>query len=212
MKKIWLVVFFALLGALPRNAHAWISNPLVGQEKTVLVHFSTTVVAGATSVFDLVSLGNSGNVFPHTDHGELDVSHVNVMIDKIATSTGTVKLGVVNFVNQSTGSATFYYDCAYVRNVTNNSLPFTDYFTPAFMRGKVLSGKTATNTDVDGLTPFIASNEKLSGVTALSGAALLQSPVGFVNPRAGDLMMQVVNNDSTNSVTVQMEIYYHSEP
>lgn len=212
MKKIWLTVLFALIGAVPRSAYAWISSPLVGQEKTVMVHFSTTVIAGATSVFDLVSLGNTASLFPHLDHGELDVSHVNIMVDKIATSTGTVKLGVVNFVNQSTGSATFYYDCAYVRNVTNNSLPFTDYFTPAFLRGKVLSGKTATNSDIDGITPFITSNEKLSGVAALSGAVLLQSPAGFINPRAGDLMMQVVNNDSANPVTIQMEIYYHSEP
>lgn len=215
MKK--LVLAF-LLGIIPFKLHASITDPEVLQEKTVVVHFSTTVPAGATSAFDLISLSTTANLFPHKERGEIDVSEIRVVYDKLAASTGTVKIGVVNFVNTSTGSVSFFYVNSSQKEVTSSLTPFfLENFSPAFYRCYVRSGKTATNTDVDGITPFILTNDKDTGSSLYRSTATaslqLPSPIGTtVAPAVGDIVMKITNLDSTNSVVVIADIWYHSEP
>ena len=213
MKKFWLAF---LLAFIPLKAHAAITDPLVIQEKTVVIHFSTTVPAATTSNFDLIALSTTPGVFPHTDRGEIDISHINVVLDKAASSTGTVRIGVLNFVNSSTGSVSFFYTYSSTKNVSNTALPIPTNFTSAFYRCRVNSGRTSTNTDVDGLTPFILTNEKISGSSVYKSttvaSAQLPSPVGQISPAAGDIIMEVKNLDATNAINVVVDIWYHSEP
>lgn len=214
MKKLWLAL---LLVCVPLKVRAYVAEPEVLQEKTVIVHFSTTVPAAATANFDLVSLNTSSStLWPHLDRGEIDISHVNVMIDKVATSTGTVKLGVCTFVNSSTGTVVFFYTSSFQKNVSNGNLPFPNNFSPAYYRCKVNSGRTATNSDVDGTLPFILSNDRNQGSSAYRSTATLSlqlnSPVGLVQPGIGDIIMEVRNLDPTNSVIIFIEVWYHSEP
>lgn len=210
MKKIYLG-FFLLLA--PLHVHASITDLLVIQEKSVVVHFSTTVSAGnSLALFDLISLSTSTGLFPHLDRGEIDISEINLQVDKVSTSTGTAKVGVMTFVNTSTGSATYFYGLSYRNNVSNNGLADMDNFSPTFYRCRVNSGKTAISADKDGLTPFILSNDARTGSGLFASTNTLQSPIGFVNPRPGDIILEVSNPDVTNSINIIIDIWYHSEP
>lgn len=212
MKKLLAVVLFLIA---PIRIHAAITDPEVLQEKSVLLFFSTTVAAASNANFDLISLSTSANLFPHLDTGEIDTHYIHIVVDKIAAATATVKIGVVNFVNTSTGSVTFFYEKVANRNVSNTV--GSDMFAPepAFVRCKVRPNNTALTTDVDGLTPFILSNDKLSGSalyhSTTTATAQLNSPVGLISPRVGDIIMQVLT-DSSNPVNVIVNIAYHSEP
>lgn len=209
MKKLWIVALLALCCA-PRRAHAAVTDPEVVQEKTVVVHFSTTVPVSSTGIFDLVSLGGTG--FPHLDRGELDVSYINVSIDKLAATVGSTKVGVVSYTGVSTGTAVYFYGAPFLKNVSNSSNNPMTNSADAFYRCKVISGKTASNSDVDGTTPFILSNDKRQGSTLLASTVSLPAPTGTVNPRPGDIVMEVTNSDASNTFTVVVDIWYHSEP
>ncbi len=212
MKKF---VAFLFLAILPSHIHAAITDPQVVQEKSVALYFSTPIAANKNLSFDLISLSTTTGLFPHLDHGEIDISHIDVVMDKIAASTTTVKIGVVNFVNTSTGSVTFFYSKTAVHNVSNTA--GTDFlnFTPTFIRCKVKPNNTAISTDVDGLTPYIISNDKISGSTVYNSSATvsmqLPSIVGPITPRPGDIVMQVIT-DASNAVNILVNLVYHSEP
>lgn len=212
MKK-FLIAFLVFF---PAKLHASIIDEGVTREKTFVVHFTTTVPANAVSVFNLVSLSTTASLFPHTannpsDIGEIDVSHINILMDKVATATTTIKVGVCTFVNSSTGSATYFFSRSSQKNVSNTDVVVTANFTPAFYRCKVRSGATATNSLVDGKTPFLLSNDTDSGSSALNSTTLFASPNGPMFLRPGDIVLKV-GTDATNTVNVIIDVWYHAEP
>lgn len=210
MKKylILLGLCFACLG----SANAVITDPLVLQEKTVVVHFSTTVPVSANpAIIDLISLATATAVFPHTDTGEVDISQINLTVDKVATSTGSVKIGVIDFVSQSSGSVTFFYNYSFVKNVSNTAPQINPSFAPTFYRCRV--SPQPTNTAKLGATPYIFSNDLKTNSGVYTSTASFASPIlaGSVNPRAGDIVLEAVNNDITNTYVIVGDIFYHSE-
>lgn len=210
MKKLWLllsVVFF------PALSHAALTDPQVNQEKTVCVHYSTTVpVNSSPAVVDLIHLAsataNSIYIYPHYDLGEIDVTHIRVDVDKLTTSTGSVKIGVLDFVNQSTGSVKFFWGRSYAKNVSNTDTSVGYNETPSFFRCKVLPKAGTTEGD----TPFIASNDTRNGSALYNLATKVKSPTDDIFPGRGDIMMEITNSDATNTVIVNVDILYHSEP
>lgn len=212
MKKICLALFLSIL---PLRVHAFLGDPQVVQEKSNVVHFSTTVLNATNPAFILISLSTTSDLFPHTDRGQINISGINVIVDKVAAATATVRIGVVNFVNTSTGSVTFFYTNPSNRNVSNTG--GRDFLNPnsAFYRCKVKPNGTATNVNVDGLTPFILSNEVRSGSSVYRSSATvslqLPSPAGIMAPKVGDIVMEVLT-DATNPVNVIVDLFYHSEP
>lgn len=216
MKKLAFALLFGLL-SFPALGHAELSNPIVNQEKSVTVHFSTTVLksAGTTPVaFVLVHLSsptfNTTYAFPHNETGELDVTEVRVDVDKVATSSGSVKIGVLTFVNQSTGSASFFFDRSFTNNVSNTSTVDEWNLAPAFWRLRIRPKAGAT----EGVTPFFATNDTDNGTTLYQTDVSMQSPLGLsaVFPGRGDIVMEILNKDFTNSITVSVDVVYHSEP
>lgn len=214
MKKLWIVVLLALFSAAPRAARAAITDAAVLREKTVVVHYSTTVPAGATSTFDLISIATTTGFFPHLDRGELDPNYINTLADKVSTSSGNIKIGVLSYVGASTGTAVFFFNNSFLKNVSNNANSLMTNSSDTFYRCRVTSARTATNSDVDGITPFILSNDKRQGSTNYHIGGLIASPIpaGFVNPNVGDIVMEVNNSDSVNSINVIVDVWYHSEP
>lgn len=217
MKRICL----ALLFFVPSFAKAAIVDPLVMQEKTVMVRLSTTVPVNANpSTFLLVSL-STPTIFPHakviatapTINGEVDINNINIVVDKLAASSGTVKIGVVNFVNNSTGSVTFFYSKEFSKNASNTDIGAFGNGTPSFVRCKVIPSATQNR---DGTTPFILTNDKRSGSSLYRSTETLalqqNSPVGLISPLRGDIVMEVVNSDATNTFNVTVDVWYHTEP
>lgn len=207
MKKLWLALFLFF----PLKLQAALTDPEVVQEKTYFIHYSTTVNANTTAAFDLISLSTTPGLFPHSERGEIDISHINITVDKLAASTGTVKLGVVNFVNTSTGSVSFFYTPSFLKNASNTNVFPLNNFYQAFYRCKVLPTTSTTNKDQDGTTPFILTSDKRQGSTIYQNDTPLSSPLGTASPNAGDIVMEVINNDNANTITINVDIGYHSE-
>src|SRR6185436_1218852 len=106
LNRLILIAAALLLGAL-KPANAWIFQEV--PDKAVVVHSSVTVAAAVTSTNSiLVDLSDTVN-YPHKETGELNLDSIRVDIDKIAASTCTVKIGVVNYVDTSTGSVTWVW-------------------------------------------------------------------------------------------------------
>lgn len=217
MKKFGLLLSLFFLPAL---SHASLQDPLVAQEKTYVVHFTTAVPANTSLVeFDLISLSTTASLFPHTrtnpgDIGEIDVSEINLVEDKVQTSTITLKLGVMQFVNISTGSVTWFFTRSSAKNGNNTDAVAFNNYPPSFYRCKVIPANTVTNSSVDGTTPWIVSNDIRSGYSGFTTTTTLISPIpaGRVAPRAGDIIMEVSNPDATNVVNIYIDVWYHAEP
>lgn len=210
MKKLWLA---ALVFLFPVISHASIQDEGVTREKTYVVHFTTTVAANTVAVFDLISLSTTANLFPHTinnpkDIGELDVSHVHILMDKVAAATTTIKVGVMTFVNTSTGSVSYFFTRSSRNNVSNTDAVLTANYTPSFYRLKVYP-KAAQ----DGLTPFFVSNEIDSGSAIFNSTTTYQSSIlaAGITPKIGDILMKI-GTDATNAVNVIVDLWYHAEP
>lgn len=221
MKK-YLISTFLLLS--PLSVRAAITDPLVLQEKTVVLHISTTIAANVNptstvSITDLISLSTTAALFPHTDTGEIDISAINLYIDKPASSTGSVKIGVVNYISPSSGSVTFVYNNSFIKSSTPtfNSYPFYNY-APGYYQCRVRSNANVATTLKDGSTPYILSTDFVSGSTLYTSSTSYSSTInpvlassGTILARVGDIVMQTTNFDATNSWTIVADIFYHSE-
>lgn len=213
MKK-WCWAFLFLF--LPKFGSCAITDEGVVREKSFTIHYSTTIAASvgvvpasSPTAVVLISLSTPTG-WGHVDRKELDISHIDCRIDKLAASTCTIKIGVVNFVGNSTGSVTFFWAYSNQRNVSNTSIPEPTLYPQAFIRARVQPQVGPT----DGLTPFIVSNDTRSGSgvyqnTRFIPTASLITP--NVIPMVGDIVMEATNFDATNSIIVNLEIVYHSE-
>lgn len=219
MKKIF---GFALLCCffLPKITQAAVVDPLVVQEKSIHVHISTTIGknigAGTTStlyVMDLVSLSTTTGLFPHKDTGELDISGLSVVVDKIITTTGVIRVGIVNYISPSSASITWVYNNSFVNNSSYTIIPYFQ-FPREFIRGRVKSNATVLSTNRDGSTPWIVSNDNTTGSTFYTSTTPVNSPIsaGTVLPRTGDIILEVKTFDATNTFTLNLDMAYHSEP
>lgn len=224
MRKFLVLFSVLVLFILPKNVHALVTDEGVTREKTVVLHFTTAVpvntsLSGTTvprpMLVDLISLSTTSGLFPHKDTGEIDISHFNFNLDKPAASTGTVRLGVITMVSPSTGSVSFFYSFSFQKNVSNNGLPIPMNQTPSFVRCRVNSGMVSTtNFLVDGLTPYILTNETRSGSGLYASTNSVPSPIsaGAVLPRVGDIVLEYNNFDAANTIPLNVDIWYHSEP
>lgn len=226
MKKKFFLLLIAGL-ALCKYSHATITDEGVTREKTVSIFYSTTVAnqTGAQSPSRVCLIQLSSTSWPHLyggsqDVGEVDLSHIHVDIDKAAASSGTVRLGVITYVNTSTGTVTWFFKKSYTKNVSNTNVSDPENETPSFYRCRVvpISGSTVTAS-----TPYILSNEFSTGNIYTSTGAfptpgVILSTVTWapIPPltsylRAGDILMEISNLDSSNSVVINAHLLYHTE-
>jgi hypothetical protein len=206
---------FLLIGGIIRFGHAAITDPQVNQEKTVQVYLSTTIpVATNPARFVLIQLSSSS--YPHlalnpSDIGEIDISHIRADIDKVATSSGSIRIGVVTYTDTHGGSVEFFWKRSFTKNGSNTNISDPENDTPAFYRCKVRV--PVSSTTYAGPTPWILSNETLYNVSAYTSTATFQSTVGVTSSlRTGDIVMEIANLDPANTIVVNTTVLYHAEP
>lgn len=197
-----LFATLALLGPL-RPAHAWFFQEV--PDKTVTVRYRQAVAANISTAAVVVHLADT-TTWPHSDTGQLNVSSIRIEIDKVAASTGTVKLGVVNFVDSSTGSVTWFYSKESTTNVSNTNVKDYLSYVPNYLRLKV---NPAAVPSTAGTTPYLLSNDTTGGSTTYQTDVKLPSPAGNTAPGAGDIVMFA--NSGSGAITVNLEIQYHAE-
>lgn len=184
-----------------------------GQDKLYHVHSNASIASTVSSTNTiLIDLSDTTN-YPHKETGELQISYVTISADHPAVSTGSIKLGVVNMVNVSSGSVTWFVNFDLEKSTAT---AFTRTYTiasPAFYRLRVNSqGQTDSGSTASGLTPYIISNDKTTESTAYQSDVVLTTVAGTnVAPAVGDIILQV-NKEPTNSWNVDVEVFYNSKP
>jgi hypothetical protein len=205
MKKLSAFVLLVglALGGMLRPAHAWIFQEI--PDKAVTVHYRLPVAAATSTTTLMVSL--SSTTWPHSDRGYLNLDAVKLDIDKVSTSSGTIKIGVVTAVNSSSGCVNWIWSREYSKNVSNTGVTGFASYLPAYVNCKVIAG---ANSDTPGTTPYIIANDSTTWSTTFQTDVTLPTPTSFSwAPGLGDLVLSVVNSDGGNSVVITIDALYH---
>lgn len=217
MKK-WCWAFLFIF--LPVFAHADLLEPQEDRSYTLKYNLSLTSALQSTStvVIHLAS-GTKTGIFtewPHYEDGEVNISDLRMEIDKVATSTVAVRLGVITSVNLSSGSVTWFWSKNFQKNVSNTDTGIDISATETVYRCRVnASTQDATGTRLEGTTPYIISNDKIAlaaaGSTVYQTDVVLPSPAstGATFPGRGDIVMDVVK-DTTNAIDIHLELKYYT--
>lgn len=179
------------------------------KSKEYSLWFSSTSPTGfsGTTTYILIDLTDTTN-WPHKDTGELHINSIEINLDKAAASTTTVRLGVVNFVNASTGSVTWFSGIKSINNVSNTNSTFQFLFPDLGINTKV---RPASTPDTDGSTPYIISTETTSGSTAFQDdTAMPTIRSTTIIPKVGDIVMEI--GKSGTAIVYDLLVKYHSMP
>jgi len=206
MKKI---IAFLFILAMPTLGFAF--SPF-GQGEEYLVHYSSETVDTNASVI-LLDLSDQTN-FHHLNTGGFVITDIYVSVDRtgssgVTTSTGSVKIGVVNQVDASTGSISYFYEFPFFKGGSMTS-PVTDhrnYHDPNLYTKIVTSGTYYA----DGLTPYILTNLVTSDSTSFQTDVALPSVYGGSGyPGTGDIIA-TFTEATAGSYSVSIDIIYHSK-
>lgn len=201
LNRLILFAALALLGAL-KPAHAWMWQEV--PEKTMTVRYRLSVAANSSTAAVVIDLSNTVN-WPHKQTGQINISSFRLELDKAAASTTTVKIGVMNYVDTSSGSVTWFYAKENGLNASNTGNVDPLAFQPNFIQCKI---QPSTITATSGATPYMLSNDTTSLSTTYQTDVVLPTPFGNAAPGFGDIVMSVSNG--TAIVVVEIEIQYHS--
>jgi hypothetical protein len=169
------------------------------RDDSVLVTYTTPSTSASTAAI-VIDLSDSTN-FPHKRTGSINISAIRVDIDRVATATGTVKLGVVVAVNASTGTVRWFWIKNYSKNYV--STPGADFMSTG-------SGVIRTQV-VDGVALYLLSSLSDSLSTTWQTDVVLPTPTGtHTAPGVGDIVTWV-NGDATNATQATFHILYSSE-
>ena len=184
------------------------------RSKTVQLHCAITPTANSSSHTVLIDLSSS-TVWPNPtgQTGYVNITGIRASVDKLAASTATVKLGVVTYVNASSGTVKYFFDLLNSKNVSNTLNGVVSQTDNSFRCLKVIPG---TNSNVlNGTTPFLISNDLLSSSTAIQTDVALTAintangGAGTTYPGLGDIVLSVVNSDGANTINVTVDLMYH---
>ena len=201
MKRLW---FLALLLGMASVSHAELFRGI--EDKSVTVNYQLAFTAAGASTATLIIDLSDTVTWPHTETGYIVVTGIKVEFDKAAASTGTVKLGVVNFVNASTGSVTWFWANTNGANVSNTNNIFALNYYPTPIRLKVVPHSTDPGGS-NGTTPYILSNDKTSGSTLYQNDVPLGAPIGAPTPSRGDVVMFIDRGANISNIRVELQYY-----
>lgn len=203
--KLALVVFAILLFG-PRKPCFAAPQESDLRSKSIQAHYNLAVAADISTHTVLIDL-NTAWPNPTQQTGAIKITGLSVQIDKTAASTATVRIGVINSINASTGSVTWFYELKNQRNVSNtNNNPIIN--TDNAIRDLTVIPPTP-NTGADGTTPYLISNITTSASTIYQTDVRLPSPIGVAGtlPKLGDVVMNVING--TVAIDVLVDVLYH---
>jgi len=193
MKKLLLIAGLLLL-PLTRSYALW-ERP---DYNTAVYATSALTTSTAAVVVDLSD--TSG--YPHRLDGQVNVAGVRLDVYKAASSSGTIKVGVVTRVNATSGDVKWFYTFNFSQDAAGTK--YTDTFiTPdAPIRAQVKS---------DGTTPNIVSNNiTTSSTTYQNDVVLPTSSNSNVAPGVGDIVVDLTNSGS-GAVNFTLGLNYYTD-
>lgn len=193
IKRLSLFTAFLCLGLSPVKAFFGL------QEEPVVAKYSTTGLTASTHVV-VIDLSDTAN-YPHKFTGAINVMALRISVDKIATSSGTIKIGVVSGCSVSIGTVTYFAELTYDRSAAGTEVVGNWVYNSGFVRTKVDSNEA---------TPYIASNDRLLASTAFQTDVVLPSIPGNSAPGKGDIVLTYTASGS-GATDISVEVVYNSE-
>jgi len=204
MKKLLgILLVFGFVG----YAHA--ISP-VDEDDNVRLHYVNNSVTASTSIVAIDLSDTSSFNTRHT--GYIVISEIRVKLDTVASATGTVKVGVMNFVNASTGSVSYFFECPiYNHGATADVIICGEKYAPSFLRAKVNAGTVGASAEfADGVLPFVVTNSATSGDTSWQTDITIPTVLGgTATPAVGDVILTLTNGSGVQYDSV-VDIFYHS--
>lgn len=169
------------------------------REKNVLARFVKTAVA-ATGYAALIDLSNITD-FPHDDNGRIDISYMNIQIDRDNTATGSVKVGVVTRVDGTNGDVTYFASQTFDKT-SDTHLNLVDNLHPSQIKTGVINGETTR----------IVSNDIETDTTGIQNDVALDSPIGAASvlPAVGDIVIKHTFGGS-GTYNYNVRLMYHGQ-
>lgn len=203
MKKLFTFLF--LIG-LTSICKADIFDYSKAKEYTIYFSSSSPTTFTGTTSYILIDL-SSTTIWPHKETGGIHITSIYTEFDKAAASTTSIRLGVINFVNTSTGSITWFDGTRSVNNVSNTNAVYNQEYPDFGIDTKVTR---AARADLDGLTNNLLSTEKTSGagtVNLSTGMPTILNAYAF--PAVGDIVMEI--SKAATAISYYIRIKYYTD-
>lgn len=168
------------------------------------IHYENAAVSASTQII-MVDISDTVN-YPHPFGNAMAVSKVfltaNSMLGGSNISSGTMQLGVVTYVGNSTGTVEWFSGYSYY-NTSSGTINYNDFVAPMYTRTyvqKVVNG--------DGVTPYFGTNSVTSGSSAYTVSKVLPTSLGTSSPPAiGDIILNI--NIFTGTIAgLSADVYY----
>ena len=158
-------------------------------EDSVHLHYVNTSI---TSSSDVIAIElSSQTLFNLSQTGYLDINRIRMRIDPVDGSTGTVKLGVVNHINASTGSVSYFFECSFMNHVTYEAPILCEEIYESPLRLKVDARiQASSHVAYEGTTPSLATTNKTTASTKFQSDLTNVDIFGnYVKPDVGDVIL-----------------------
>lgn len=158
------------------------------------------ITSDGTTWACLVDLSDTSN-WPHDRTGRIDISIINMQVDKTTNCTGSVSLGVITRVDATNADVTLFAGISF-NNASETHLEVSRNFAPSQLKCGV-SGGVATR---------IVTTAKLTNDTGIQTDVAMASHrgAGTVTPAVGDIVVRFIKTAGT-SMTPAVQVFYHGE-
>lgn len=199
MKKLFGLLM--LLGLAAGSAHAAQRNEEVVRHNSRTAHYLFNGITASTSAI-LIDLSDTTN-FKHAQTGEILITGIRFSVDKVAASSATVMIGVVTFVDASTGTVKWFVTKRFAKDSVLTHFAELLNPNPAVWHVSV---------NTDGTTPLLVTNETAStnDATYQTDVNLPTSAGNQTPPGVGDIIIRVVMGGAT-ALSTEADIFYYTE-
>lgn len=170
---------------------------------TVKYRFDNIGLSSAAIIVDL----SDAVTYPHRVNGMAVITDIRVTVDKITTSSGTVRLGVMKNVDASSGTVAWFYTLDFDRDTTGTVIRDFANLSPGVVRAYVSPTFT---------TPFFLTNDSSAFSTVYQTDVNLPAASGTPTaPAPGDIIFKWdwagAGATNTNTVDITVELTYYGE-
>lgn len=171
------------------------------RERNVFTAYSPgAITSDGTTWACLVDLSDTDN-WRHDRTGRIDISIINLSIDKSTNCTGSVSIGVITRVDATNGDVTFFAGASFT-NSSDNRIVVERNYAPSQLKCGVSGG----------VTTRIATSAKTANDTGIQTDVPLASflGAGTVTPAVGDIVIRFVKTAGT-TMSPACQLFYHGE-
>jgi len=187
-----LVLFLLTFGVLSFS-HAGAFG--AKEESNVLLRHSivANTVSTSTILIDRSDITN----YPHKLTNAIDISFININLDKATTSSGTIKIGVIVSINATDADVHFFSGIDFA-NSTGTHIEMKENITPSTIRTQVKSSSPLF---------FVTNDTSLTDTDFQNDTSIPNAVGGTATPEVGDIVLQVTRT-GTELLSFNIQVLY----